>query len=142
MKNILRSKRGWVAIIEMCMAIVILFSFFIIAFDNPLKQDKKDYSDIGKEILFQVENNEVLRGIILNDLNKGLAVENLLREDIKNVDSSVNLSVCVTEMDNLCSSDRVPPKKEVRVYDFFVNGEDAAGSLISKKMKVFVWSEE
>jgi hypothetical protein len=134
----MKSKRGWVAIIEMCMAIVILFSFFILAFDNPLKQDTKDYSGVGEEILFQVENSSALREKILAD--NLLDVEALLRDDVKSVDSSVNLAVCITEMDSLCSSDSVPPKKEVSAYDFFVNG-DVEGSFGSKKLKVFLWSE-
>ncbi len=128
MKNILRSKRGWVAIIEMSMAIVILFSFFILAFDNPLDNKAKDYSNIGQEILYQIENNETIRTWILggSDLEI-LMVEQFLREDIMNFDSSVNISL---------SSSKVPESKDIRAYDYFVTkGEDF------KKLKVFLWSE-
>jgi len=133
----MKNRRGWVAIIEMSLAIVILFSFFVLAFENPLEKNKKDYSGVAQEILYQVENNESLRTDI-RDM-QDIVVEQFLREDIKKFDSSVNLSVCTAEIGPLCSSPRVPENKEISAYDFFVfnkvTGQD------SKKLKVFLWSE-
>jgi hypothetical protein len=132
----IRSKRGWVAIVEMSLAVVILFSFFMLAFGNPSKEMKKDYLDIGREVLFQIENNETLRKDILGIQDKDIEIETSLRENIKKFDSSVNLSVCTAEIIALCSSPRIPENKEISAYDFFVTKGEG-----SKKLKVFLWRE-
>lgn len=135
MKSTMKSKQGWVAVIEACLAIVVLFTFLMLAINQQPQKQEDVYKNFGKAILYQVENNDTFRSLVL--VNDTVHVN----ESIFALASSYNFNseACITVLGDSCSITSSPPNKEIISYDFFVVANETLNS--GNKLKVFVWEK-
>jgi hypothetical protein len=133
---LIKNKKGWVAVVEACLAIVILFTFLMLAFNKENQKTSKTdfYGDAGKSILFQTENNDSFRNFILE--NRTSEVNDFVSVLLTNFDSRLNSGSCIANISDYCSTD-MPEKKEIISYDFFVAANETNN--LGKKLKVFLW---
>jgi hypothetical protein len=133
----IKNKRGWVAIVEVSIAIIVLFTFLVLTFNQESKKDTNRFNDLNKAILFQVEENETFRNLVLE--NDTVKIEDNLRPFLKQFDAKINLTTCIANLGEECSLlVNLVSGRETVSYDFFVSGYQ---DYESKKLRVFVWEE-
>ena len=129
------NKKGWIAIVEVCIAIIVLFAFLLLTFNQQTKKETNIFMDLNKAILFQTEENETFRNFVLT--GNSSEIEQNLRSFLKKFDAKVNLTACTTDMVGSCPPLNVPSGKDIVSYDIFVAGNNTIYE--PKKLRVFVW---
>ena len=71
--------------------------------------------------------------------NNTAGVEQNLQSSLKNFDAKTNLTTCITNITETCSSKDIPSGKDIISYDFFVSGNNTIYD--PQKLRVFVWEE-
>ena len=132
------NKKAWVAIVEVSIAIIVLFAFLLLTFNQESKKETSRFNDLNKAILFQVGENETFRNLVFSD-GGTISIKRDLQSFLKKFDAKINLNVCIASIEEPCSISGVPSNKEIISYEFFVEGNKTIYE--PKKLRVSVWED-
>jgi hypothetical protein len=141
MAGYLRNKKAWIAIVEVSVAIVVLFAFLLLTFNQESKKETNRFVDLNKAILFQVEENETFRNLVLTGDTMGVQrdLQSYLQSFLRKFNAKINLTVCTASIGEPCSGSGMPSDKDIISYDVLVEGNKTIYE--PKKLRVFVWEE-
>lgn len=132
------NRKGWIAVVEVSIAIVVLFAFLLFTFNQENKKEANIFTDLNKAILFQAEENNTFRSFVFS--GQTVDIENNLKEFLKKFDARINLTACVIEMTGQCSV-VVPDDKDIISYDIFIATDQNTKTYEPRKLRIFVWEE-
>ncbi|MEK6914737.1 MAG: type II secretion system protein [Nanoarchaeota archaeon] len=129
----MKNKKGFIRIIEVLFAILIIAGAVLILISNNLKNSdiSEEVYEKQKYILNIISNNEQMRNEIINGNT------DLTNKFIKDsIPKNWHFSICITEINNIC--DNSPSENK----DIYVSETIISSSLTTyntKKLRFFIW---
>ncbi|MGB9708219.1 MAG: hypothetical protein ACPLXC_02765 [Candidatus Pacearchaeota archaeon] len=135
----IKNKKGWLTIVEVVIAILILFGFVFIAMS---KQAQESRALQGEPSLFEVANfltvraqeNATIRNSVLSD--NSMTTE-MLRYEAQRINARLNVSASSVDIGGICSFTLA----DKEVYSATAIIASDSSSYNPKKLCVFLWQE-
>lgn len=134
MVRILRSKKGWIRIVEATLAIMLLAGFlmFILAGQKSSSNIDSYIYNIEKSLLRDIsQSDEVRQNIILGENDK---VEEFIE---KNIPANLDFSSRICEIGDVCGCLDCPVNRDVYADSAFI--ASTLQDYKPKQIKLFIW---
>ncbi len=144
------NKRGWLRIVEVSIAILMIFGVLIVIYSSGNTKTRKDLSSMIPQILEEIAKNNTLREKIIQEYDTSKPVDDSINSAIiSEINNSISLKIKQPSLGHnirICLPDELCPLNS-NTYsgiegDIYASERILSSSLRDfnpKKIKVFLW---